>query len=511
MKVGRPPTHPIWILATAGAISIGLRCSGGEIPRSTIDGVDRLAYAAQHTSVSRLLSEAEARVTLPFYLRRESEFRISKTYYVAANEPGASNDNTGLVPNHQGGRNGPFKDLNDRRIRSLLSTAEGVKMVIRQGVYRLERMGDDESGLVLRGQGDEYRPVILSGYPGETAVLDGGERLPDEQLRRIAAGQEHYTIKIRQVINVEGQYNIIENLTIRYGFRHNIGTGGKYTVIRNNILEGAYEDSIKTVRGADYGFIYRNDIKGFGSQAIDHFGANNWLIKENDIHDPQSDPPTGRIEANAIGAKGRLENAVIVDNAIHDFKTRPRTSAIVAGGGGDFRRSRFDVLGFDKAPSARHIVVGRNRIYNYRGPAIGLISCDDCAAVENVVSNTLGGFMVGVLPDEAKLDLNRGLSKSHNLLIARNSFAGNHAGQDVCRSDNDIPLGTTCFTYFVADPESLKGSVSADNKYFSDTPPIFAVSGKDRIQILTHDRFRQLLNFDHTSVVQPLGRFNAKD
>jgi hypothetical protein len=49
-------------------------------------------------------------IPVPFYSRPDSEFQIANTYYVAANEPGASNTNNGRYPTSRGGKNGPFRD-----------------------------------------------------------------------------------------------------------------------------------------------------------------------------------------------------------------------------------------------------------------------------------------------------------------------------------------------------------------------------------------------------------------
>src|SRR3989344_1215975 len=324
---------------------------------------------------------------LPFYTRLDSQFVISKTYYVATNQPGASNTNNGLYPTYQGGVNGPFKDLNDPVIRNLLSGSQGVKMIIRQGTYVLQEMnegGVDSStggtGLTLNGSGDEFHPVILTSYPGETAILDGGENIPWDQIRRIVAGQETYNIKIRQVVNLAGQYNIVENLTIRYGFSHNIQSTAKNSVIRNNIFLGAYEDSLKVTEAVDGLSIYNNNISGFSSQAVDHFGGNNVIIENNDIHDPGLDPVTNQIEANAIGTKGGASGVLVRGNKNHDFNTNLQP-AIVLGGTGTLSIFKKDASGNLLHSSSNELVTG-NTIYNYRGPAISILACKNCT-VEN--------------------------------------------------------------------------------------------------------------------------------
>src|SRR3989344_8915804 len=335
-------------------------------------------------SLNQALAITESSLYIPFYSRLESQFSIAKIYYVATNEPGASNDNNGLYPTYQGGNNGPFKDLNTENIRNLLSGNQGVKMVLRQGTYYIAALGDlspsGNSGITLNGSGDEFHPVILTSYPGETAILDGGENIPWDQIRRIVAGQETYNIKIRQVVNLAGQYNIVENLTIRYGFRHNIQSTAKNSVIRNNIFLGAYEDSLKVTEAVDGLSIYNNNISGFSSQAVDHFGGNNVIIENNDIHDPGLDPVTNQIEANAIGTKGGASGVLVRGNKNHDFNTNLQP-AIVLGGTGTLSIFKKDASGNLLHSSSNELVTG-NTIYNYRGPAISILACKNCT-VEN--------------------------------------------------------------------------------------------------------------------------------
>lgn len=445
--------------------------------------------------------EAERAVTLPFYSFDDERFEFGDIYYVAANEEGASNGNNGRSPTYRGGRDGPFKDLNDTRIRSLLSGDRGVKMVVREGVYRLQRLDGSDSGLVLDGSGDETHPVVLTGYPGETAVLDGGETLSRDQLLRIRKG-EHYDIKIRQTVTLEGRYNIIENLTIRNGFRYNVLVLGQFSVIRGNVLLGAFEDSIKTVSGADYGLIASNDISGFASQAIDSFGSTHWLVKDNDIHHPQLDPVTDVIEGNGIGGKGGVEDYVIIGNRIHDFDTNRRVGALAFGGGGSLSLYKKDLLGRLRPAATRMMAFG-NTVRDYKGPAVYFQSCDGCVFQENSIFDTLGAVSLGLPPDEYDAETNRGLPVTQNAVIRNNRFVGSHASLDTCREGGSIPLGTTCYAIFVQSLEAARGLISEGNVYFSDTPPRFAVRD-EKVDLLTQTEFRDRLGVERSSSVRPL-------
>lgn len=471
-----------------------------------------LLYTPPPPEISLSPLAAESELTLPFYTRPESEFIITKTYYVAINQPRASNSNNGLYPTYRGGKDGPFKDFSDNVVRSiLLNPNEGVKVIVRQGTYKLVSDAPTEtsggSGLVLSGAGDEFHPLILTGYPGETAILDGGEKLPTERLRQIVANKENYHIKIRQAVQLEGQYNIIENLTIRDAWRHNIGIGGKYSIIRNNKLEGVYEDSIKTVAGADYGFIYNNEITGWGSQAIDHFGAHNWIFKQNNIHHPGLDPVSGIMEANGIGGKGGTQNTLIVDNFIHDINTNFNNAAIVGGGTGNIDLFRRDEAG-NIAPSASNVIVARNKIYNYRGPAAGIGSCHNCVFENNIIYNTLGGFNIGITADilENESDA-RAIPKANNTIIRNNIFAGNNR-RDNCEQKQLIVLGNICYAHYINNADFTEGFVSEGNIYYTDTAPVFVYTDNNReTKLLNHQQFKDITKTDHSSIIRPLREF----
>lgn len=473
-----------------------------------------IALASALLVPSRPLAVSGVPVPIPFYTRADSEFSIADTYYVAINEPGASNANNGRYPTYRGGRNGPFRDLNDARIRSLLQSSDGVRMVIRGGVYTLAEINEGGvdlpgggTGLTLVGRGDEWHPVILTGYPGETAVLDGGERPSWDFVRRLAIGRATYNIGIRQVVSTAGRYTIVENLTIRDGFRHNVQATGQYSIIRNNTLRGAYEDSIKIVGGADYGLIQRNDIAGFASQAVDHFGGNQWIIDGNDIHDPGPDPVTDDIEANAIGTKGGVSGVLVTGNRIHDFDTN-LVPAIVLGGTGNLSVFKKDPAG-RLLPSASDELVTGNTIANYRGPATSVLSCRNCAIEGNTIVGAVGLSMIGLPDDQYQSVWVNGLPPSSNLTVRNNFVAGNNGNPaTACKSRTTIQTGTTCYvTYIPSSREIANGFVSDGNTYYSDTPILFVYLAGGLVQARTWRQFQSDFRTDYRSSLRSLSSF----
>lgn len=454
-----------------------------------------------------LLAEIEEDITLPFYTRSPNDFNISTTYYVATNEPGASNTNCdGLAPTNEGNSHCPFENFNSQNVRNKLVGASGVKMYVREGYYTINQIGGDETGIRLIGNGDEFTPVILSGFPGETATLDAGETLV--RADQIIAEKGEITeedVRIRQLISMDGQYEIVEHLTIKNGFRHNILVLGPYNIIRHNILIGALEDSIKVTGDAHYGSIFDNDISFHSSQAVDYFGVDNWLIKNNDIHHPNVDPVSRIVEANGIGGKGGFTNLVITGNTIHDFDSSDQLSgAIVMGGTGDLGAFKKDSEGNLK-PSAAFVIATNNTIYNYKGPAVRIDYCDTCEFSNNTIYDTIGAFYIGLLPEQdaefSELPDNR------NTVIRNNRFAGNHLDLSICGDVSKISLGDTCYAYFVGNLDSIEGLVSENNTYYTSTQARFVVADEE-IDLLDHSDFKSRLNIDKSSIILPLFEFD---
>jgi hypothetical protein len=388
----------------------------------------------------------------------------------------------------------------------LLDQSDGVRMVLRAGTYRMRCLGNEcDSGLVLRGRGDEFHPVVLTAYPGETAVIDGGERLPDERLRALAAGRDTYDIQIRQVVQLEGRYNIVENVHIKDGFRHNIQVlDSKYSVIRGTTLVGAYEDSIKININADYGYVADNDISGFVSQAIDHIGSNNWIVKRNDMHDPAPHPRDGRIVGNAVTVKGGNANILIVGNRVHDFDTDVESQSAFAFGASGKRDGLKKDAQHNLLP-VRSAAVMENEITNFKGRAVHFLACHNCVVAGNRISHTFAAFGIGqkqeIRDGDREIDT---LPPSRGAVIRSNHVAINELA---CPQKAELfRLGVACLAFFVYNEADAEGLVSEDNVYYADGPFPFAYIS-DTIHLYTHAEFQQRTGTDRTSRLRPLAEF----
>jgi hypothetical protein len=455
-------------------------------------------------------ANAEAKVTLPFFNRSDDDFNISNTYYVAINEPGASNTNCdGLAPTNEGNGRCPFKDFSSQSVRDKLKNVSGTRMYVREGYYPIEKMGSgNETGIQIQGTGDEFKPVILSGYPNETATLDAGETFEraDKLIAQRGGQLTEDDINIRQIISMDGQYEIVEGLTIKNGWRHNVLAAGPYNIIRNNILIGAFEDSIKVTHEADYGYIFGNDISGYSSQAVDYFGIDNWLIKNNNIHHPNVDPVTREGNANGIGGKGGFTNLVIVGNKIHDFDSANQVpAAIVMGGTGDSSAFNKDFLGRVK-PSATSMIAINNTIYNYKGPAVHFQYCENCVFASNTIYSTLGAFAIGLQPSQDFPEL----PDTKNAVIKNNIFAGNQGDLENTCTESGFKIGDTCYVHFIYGLDATEGLVSENNTYYSNTEPKFAVFEKDGPKILNHSEFQSRMGVDSSSQILPFNQFQAR-
>jgi hypothetical protein len=412
------------------------------------------------------LDAAEARVMEPFFTRTTFEIASTKTFYVAINEPGASNSNNGRYPTYQGGTNGPFKDFNSIALLSALanSGSSGVAVFVRAGRYRAPN-----GGVRIRGGGSELRPAILAGYPGDTRpVIDGEECLPWDTIHAIAEGQTSYTPRVPSLIRMDGRYVIVQDLQLQCGFAHVVLARGQHMILRRNVIRGAYEDAIKTTTGADRGLVSENDIAGFVSQGVDHFGATNWLITRNVMHDPAPDPLSGGVGGNAITVKGSAINTVITRNTIRGFATAVDQSAVTFGAPAALEFLRYDGVGNPMA-SALDGVAMANTVEQFTGAAFGIQSCQNCIIAENQVQTTIGAVKIGIDAEVRAASYESGVFPYSSGTVVR----GNRITFQTVNCETPVTLGQSCFALFVANTLEAADLVASDNIYYSPEMPPF--------------------------------------
>lgn len=411
-------------------------------------------------------NEAGRAIFVDFYASPEARFDIARTYHVAGEAEGASNENNGLFPVHRGGKDGPFRDFNNPHVRGkLVGPSDGVRMVVHAGVYRVEDLG--EGGILLDGRGDALHPVILTGAEGETAVI-----VPASSLRT------------REPILVAGEHGIVENLFIkRIGNKYNLLVVGMNSIIRNNVIEGPwFEDAIKVGAQARNCLIFNNDISAHGSQAIDSFG-DDVLVLENHIHHDMSG------EGMAFGTKGGTKNNVYSGNDTHHLQ-----NAANGGGTGDLDLYARDEGG-ELLHAASNVAIVDNTFHDIRHLVVRFESCSDCLFEGNLILDSAGGYQVGVDPDVLAgefASLAVGLPPARGTRIRNNRFAN-----------------LTKKYVGLVEARDRDGFVSENNVYYMDEPPKFAYRDEE-FRELSLQEFQSLLGTDRTSAIRPLREFQEK-
>jgi hypothetical protein len=369
--------------------------------------------------------------------------QVATTYFIAVNEPGASNDACdGLASTDEGNGRCPFKDLSSPSVLGLLNGAKGTRIELRAGTYVVT--GWD--GLRVTGTGtSEAERVVLSSHKGEEVVLDvaspdgAGCTDPDAPTKPEC---------VRQVVRVSGQYTAVQGLTIRNGLGYNLEvTGGAHHLLRCNTFTETVDfpmrsDSVKLDGGATDIDVLHNELTQWRSQAIDMTEVHDVLVEGNDFHDPHD------LDGGATGSKLGASDVIIRNNTIHDLGSSAMTSVFSLGGTGtphadDYEAYRIQVVG--------------NRIWNVQGKAAQLVSCKDCTFEGNDLSNVGAGVLLSAaatgLPEcEGG---GAGCETSSGARIVKNRMKGLHGGGD--------PAQTNIFVY--VDSGEAKELFAADNVY----------------------------------------------
>ena len=276
------------------------------------------------------------------------------TYYVAINEPGASNDDCdGLSPVDRGGGRCPFKDFQSERTFQLLQGVAKVRVEVRGGTYTFAT-----EALTVEGSGaSDADQVVLTAYGDEGVVFDG---------RRL----------LREVIRVAGQHATVERVTLQNAGAYNleVRTGRNHRVQCNRFLANRASDSMKGDPGTGVTEVRYNDFSGWDSQAIDMTGVRDWVIEENVFHHPAGS------RGNAIGAKFGSRGVVIARNLFKD------TRGLNFGGTGSSHGNEFE---------AYELVAEGNRFENVSDHPVRFYSCSNCEFRDNDVSGAEAGIVLG--------------------------------------------------------------------------------------------------------------------
>jgi hypothetical protein len=337
-------------------------------------------------------------------------------YYVAVNEPGASDDNNGLYPTYQDGLDGPWLTIQ----RAASAMTAGDVTYVRAGTCY-------ESGISFAHSGAPGAPITLANYPSEEVVIDGSQATDDAPGIWIAEGRDHYVIQGFTIRNMawsgiatdEETTETFQGITIRDCILHDNGWSG----IELAAVDGFVVDNVKA---------YDNDYYGLNiiSSKDGSLSAANGIVRNSSLYNHTGDEGHGL--AINQGHDITVSDSVAYHNTIHGFDVSDWPKYGELSYNITFERNfSYDngVAGFAINSDSHHVVY-RNNVAWWNGAAwagLGVMSgfwCyEGCWHVEwyNNVSleNSDAGFWV---EDELGIYGTPG----DNLLVFKNNIAYNN-------------------------------------------------------------------------------------
>jgi hypothetical protein len=188
----------------------------------------------------------EATPTRPESPPTASSPSTGQVYYVAANEPGASEDNNGLYPTYQGGQDGPWLTIQ----HAATTMTAGGTTYVRAGTYY-------ESDIVFAHSGAPDAPITLANCESEKAIIDGSKAQDDYPGIAIVEGRGHYVIQGFTIRNMpwssiatdESTTEPYRDITIQDCILHDNGWSG----IDLAAVDGFVVENIEAYHNAFYG------------------------------------------------------------------------------------------------------------------------------------------------------------------------------------------------------------------------------------------------------------------
>ena len=185
-------------------------------------------------------------------------------YYVAVNEPGASDDNNGLHLTYQDGQDGPWLTIQ----RAASTMTAGDVSYVRAGTYY-------ESGISFAHSGASGAPITLANYQSEKVVIDGSQSTGDYPGIWIVEGRGHYVIQGFTIRNMdengiatdEETTETFQGITIRDCILHDNGWSGIELVAVDSFVV----DNVEA---------YNNDYYG-----LEICSSNNGIVRNSSFHD----------------------------------------------------------------------------------------------------------------------------------------------------------------------------------------------------------------------------------
>jgi hypothetical protein len=312
-------------------------------------------------------------------------------YYVAVNEPGASDDNNGLYPTYQDGQDGPWLTIQ----RAASTMTAGDVTYVRAGTYY-------ESGISFAHSGAPDAPITLANYQSEEVVIDGSQSIDETPGIWIVEGRSHYVIQGFTIRNMgwsgiatdDETTETSRDITIRDCILHNNGWSG----IELAAVDGFVVENVEAYDNAYYGL----DIIGSADGVL---SAANGIVQHSSFYNHTGKDGHGL--AINQGHHITVSDSTAYHNTIHGFDVSDWPKKGDLSHHITFERNlSYDngVAGFAINSDSHHVVYRNNIAWrngaDWAGPssASGFFCYGGCWHVEwlNNVSleNTDAGFWV---------------------------------------------------------------------------------------------------------------------
>jgi hypothetical protein len=312
-------------------------------------------------------------------------------YYVAINEPNASDTNNGLCPTYQGGQDGPWLTIT----HAANTMAAGETTYVRAGTYR-------EAGITFAQSGAPGAPIALSNYQSEEVVIDGSEGSDYYAGVAVTEGRGHYVIQGLAIRNMpwsgigtdEDTAEPYRDITIRDCVLHDNGWSG----IDLAAVDGFVVENVEAYNNAFYG------LNIIGSEGGGLSSANG-IVRNSSFYGHTGDEGHGL--AINQGHDITISDSVAYHNRIHGFDVSDWPKFGELSHNITFERNfSYDngVAGFAINSDSHHVVYRNNAAWRNgagwagQGTSSGFLCYEGCWHVEwyNNVStgNTDAGFWI---------------------------------------------------------------------------------------------------------------------
>jgi len=316
---------------------------------------------------------------------------VGQAYYVAANEPHASDANNGRFPTYRDGADGPWLTIR----HAAATMRPGDITYVRTGTYA-------EAGIRFASSGTPDAPIVLANFQSEQVIIDGSQATARSSGIEIAKGCSHV---------------IIQGLTIRHMPRSGIATDSdtralyQGITIRDCVL---HDNGLSGLRlAAAAGFLvehveaYGNAYDGLDIVSSDDgaLSPGPGVVRGSSFHD-HTEPEGHGLVINQ-GHDITVSDCRAYHNAVHGFdvsdwpKRGELSHDIVVE-----RSLSYDngVAGFSTNSDSHHVAYRNNIAWRNgadwagKGSSSGFLCYEGCWHVEfynNVaVGNTDAGFWV---------------------------------------------------------------------------------------------------------------------